>query len=614
MYYFRGGSKFQPMKTTLLPVIAGFVLFLCLDAIAQVSVNSDGSLPHSSAMLDIKSTTRGLLIPRLTMTEMNSVSSPAAGLMIFNTTSSNFYFYTGTGWGKIVGSDDGDWTISGSNIYSALSGNVGIGNTNPVQKVDISGDVDISYPGTGSGLTVSGTTTAALATITNAGDGTGFSAGTTNGSAGSGTSGVYGYNFGTGAGIYGKSYKSTGYGIKGENSSCGNSGYIAGQNYGVYGLNSNSNYGYLGGASYGASGYYSNGNYGVMGTPTYGIYGYLATTNEGHYAIQGSGVQSSSAVGSGYAYSNTLGGVRGYTYWGNPYTFGVAGYSYVDYARSGGTFGSCVAGLYWGCLGYKNSGGTIYGGYFTSSTIGSGKSSLPRINSGIAAWGDLFGADIHGDVYGAFVEGGDYGLFSNGIIVRNNLDIHLQENDKGDNIVLYTNVTTDATVQTCGYATLSGGQCIVAFDPSFADAVSSAAPVIVTLTPMGNTSGVYLSEVDSKGFTAMENNNGKSSAMVSYIAVGKRKGYENPSLPQEVIARDYVQKVNRGLHNDNNTKTNGEGLYYENGKLTVGIHPSTLPDPNKPAVDPNVPPAPEKPVKQTSSPARDGKAPEKSGK
>jgi len=392
---------------------------------------------------------------------------------------------------------------------------------------------------------------------------------------------VYGYNFGTGAGVFGKSYKSTGYGIKGENSSCGNSGYIAGQNYGVYGLNTNSNYGYLGGASYGASGYNSNGNYGVIGTSTYGVYGYLATTNEGNYAVQGSGVISPSAVGSGYGYFNTLGGVRGYTYYGNPYTYGVAGYSYDEYGRSGATFGSCVAGLYWGCLGYKNSGGTIYGGYFTAHTDGTGKSSLPKINSGIAAWGDLFGADIHGEVYGAFVEGGDYGLFSNGIIVRNNLDIHLQENENGENTVLYTHVSTDATIQTCGYASLSGGQCVVAFDPSFADAVSTSSPVIVTLTPLGNTGGVYLSEVNGKGFTARENNDGKSSVQVSYIAIGKRKGFENPSLPGEVIARGYVGKVSQGLRNDCDTKTNSEGMYYENGKLTVGIHPSTLPDPNK---------------------------------
>jgi hypothetical protein len=122
---------------------------------------------------------------------------------------------------------------------------------------------------------------------------------------------------------------------------------------------------------------------------------------------------------------------------------------------------------------------------------------------------------------------------------------------------------------------------VVAFDPSFADAVSTSSPVIVTLTPLGNTGGVYLSEVNGKGFTARENNDGKSSVQVSYIAIGKRKGFENPSLPGEVIARGYVGKVSQGLRNDCDTKTNSEGMYYENGKLTVGIHPSTLPDPNK---------------------------------
>jgi hypothetical protein len=40
------------------------------------------------------------------------------------------------------------------------------------------------------------------------------------------------------------------------------------------------------------------------------------------------------------------------------------------------------------------------------------------------------------------------------------------------------------------------------------------------------------------------------------------------------------------LHNDGDTQTNGEGLYYSNGQLIVGIHPSTLPDPNKPQESP----------------------------
>jgi hypothetical protein len=41
----------------------------------NVSINSDGSLPNSSSMLDIKSTTRGLLIPRMTLAQRSAIVS-----------------------------------------------------------------------------------------------------------------------------------------------------------------------------------------------------------------------------------------------------------------------------------------------------------------------------------------------------------------------------------------------------------------------------------------------------------------------------------------------------------------------------------------------------------
>ncbi|MBK6347405.1 MAG: hypothetical protein IPF68_16025 [Bacteroidales bacterium] len=106
---------------------------------------------------------------------------------------------------------------------------------------------------------------------------------------------------------------------------------------------------------------------------------------------------------------------------------------------------------------------------------------------------------------------------------------------------------------------------------------------MVTVTPTGSSNGVYLAEVSGKGFKVAENNDGKSSVTISYIAIGKRAGYENPNLPREVISAGYNQNLARGLHNDSDTQTDGEGLYYENGNLVVGIHPSTLPDPNKPS-------------------------------
>jgi hypothetical protein len=50
---------------------------------AQVGINSDNSPPDSSAMLDVKSTTKGMLPPRMTISQRNSIQSPAEGLIVY---------------------------------------------------------------------------------------------------------------------------------------------------------------------------------------------------------------------------------------------------------------------------------------------------------------------------------------------------------------------------------------------------------------------------------------------------------------------------------------------------------------------------------------------------
>lgn len=307
----------------------------------------------------------------------------------------------------------------------------------------------------------------------------------------------------------------------------------------------------------------------------------------GVYALRSRSAQND---GTGYSIGMCNTAMKGYSIWGDLYSFGTAGFNWNDFSRCGGVLGAEKDGYYWGALGYKNSGSAAYGGYFTSSTIGTGKSSgQADTGIGIGAWGDLMGADIHGKVYGVYAEGENYAMFSNGDVYKNKLDVHLQNNGTGTNTVLYTNVSTDVTVQTSGVATLSNGRANIAFDPSFAASVSSEAPVIVTVTPIGNSNGVYLAEVSAAGFTVVENNAGKSNVTVNYIAIGKRAGYEHPNLPREVIDAGYTGKLASGLHNDADTETNGQGLYYENGELIVGIHPSTLPDPNKPAAETVIP-------------------------
>jgi uncharacterized protein (TIGR02145 family) len=74
------------------------VLFTALSTMAQVAINTGGTNPDASAMLDVKSTEKGILIPRMTTAQRTGISSPAQGLMVYDTDLDAFYFYDGTEW------------------------------------------------------------------------------------------------------------------------------------------------------------------------------------------------------------------------------------------------------------------------------------------------------------------------------------------------------------------------------------------------------------------------------------------------------------------------------------------------------------------------------------
>ena len=81
-----------------LPLFA-LLLFGSICALAQVGIGT--SAPHASAVLEVQSTQKGLLIPRMSSTDRNAITSPATGLLIFNSTTSSFQYYTGASWAEI---------------------------------------------------------------------------------------------------------------------------------------------------------------------------------------------------------------------------------------------------------------------------------------------------------------------------------------------------------------------------------------------------------------------------------------------------------------------------------------------------------------------------------
>ncbi len=85
------------MKTKA--ILLSLLISMAVTTHAQVAINTDGADADASAMLDVKSENKGMLIPRLSASQRGQIGSPATGLMVYQTDGTEgFYFYNGTTW------------------------------------------------------------------------------------------------------------------------------------------------------------------------------------------------------------------------------------------------------------------------------------------------------------------------------------------------------------------------------------------------------------------------------------------------------------------------------------------------------------------------------------
>ncbi|MCX6269227.1 MAG: hypothetical protein NTW16_18055 [Bacteroidetes bacterium] len=88
---------------------------------AQVGINAENTAPANSAMLDVQSTTKGILIPRMTLSQRNAISTPATGLMIYQTDSTTgFRYYNGSTWIFLSPGGNSSWD-NGSTIIEQVA-------------------------------------------------------------------------------------------------------------------------------------------------------------------------------------------------------------------------------------------------------------------------------------------------------------------------------------------------------------------------------------------------------------------------------------------------------------------------------------------------------------
>lgn len=86
----------QFLKTSLL------VLWIILASQSHSLIGQNVGIgtiePHASAMLDVASSEKGMLIPRMSSTQRTAIAAPANGLLVYDTDTASFWFYQGSGW------------------------------------------------------------------------------------------------------------------------------------------------------------------------------------------------------------------------------------------------------------------------------------------------------------------------------------------------------------------------------------------------------------------------------------------------------------------------------------------------------------------------------------
>jgi hypothetical protein len=90
----------------LLLVLSILIWVDCISA--QVAISTDGTSPHASAMLHIKGTDKGILIPRMLSSQRMAITSPAVGLLVYDVDTQGFWFFDGISWQTIIGSNIND--------------------------------------------------------------------------------------------------------------------------------------------------------------------------------------------------------------------------------------------------------------------------------------------------------------------------------------------------------------------------------------------------------------------------------------------------------------------------------------------------------------------------
>lgn len=492
----------------------------------NVAINSTGAAPVSSAALDVDMTNKGILVPRVALTATNAFApvtgTATASLLVYNTATA------GAGSTAVAPGyyywDGARWVrfLGSGNAwlvggnYNGATGSFGTMDNNHIDLVS-NGVVRGRLSNLGE-FFIGTTATALTGDLMNGVSNAAF------------PWAINGYSSENGSGVYGAVLAGTTFfaGVQGEH----------------YGTSAN-----------------GAGVRGIDGSATAGT----------SFASVRAGVSGDvSAVGGSYKFgvfgsggaSTRTGGVMGYDY---GVAMGALGY----YANNGNDYA-----VYGFSMGHTNG---LAGGKGASSNA---KPTEANANIGLGIYGGAMGGWIRGEVLGTHVKGEVYSMYVDGKTYTN-APITQLVGTEGDRQPVYASSAMKVDVTERGKANLNAGTVYVPFDEAFKKTISqNPDELTITVTPVGNSNGIYILNYDSNGFTVKENNNGTSNVAFNWIAIGTQRNYETVDHDPMVLSGDFDQKMNALMVTDQDEDAAPQYMWWDGTQMRFDTPPpakSTMP-------------------------------------
>lgn len=504
------------------PILNFIFLCCCFNSFAQnVAINNDGSTPDPSSMLDIKSSSKGVLIPRMTQAQRLSIVNPANALMVYQTDGqAGFYYNFGSAatpsW-VAAGASNNTWTILGNSLTS--TGTLGSTSNNHIDlmtnniirgRLSNLGELFIGTTNTvipGDLMVVVSNTTFPFA--------------------------VNGYSGFNGSGVYGSIQSGT-------------TQYAAVQ--------------------------------GEYLSTTAGTFNTAGVRGSNQSTIAGTGFRTISATGP------RVGVIGSTTASGGQYTFGLHGSMGSTDIRCGGIIGDDF-GIALGALGYYASNLNDYSVYgfgrvFEVGVAGGTPTPAPaepNTHIGMGIYGGVMGSWMRGLVYGTHIKGERYSLYVDGKTYTNEPVAELVANPDGSRTANYGIVTAQPEVYARGKALLQNGSQYIPFNDAFRN-MARLDDIVVTVSPMASSKGLYISQQDGNGFWVKENGEGTGTMGFSWMAIAARKGFDPSSHAPELLEKDFDNKMNNVMYNDNNKTGTPQSIWWDGQNVRFDKPPVKKPD------------------------------------